>query len=172
MQYTRFTLFHALWLAAVGLFVVIGIRVGEQLFGTVGLVAGGIIGFIVGHILGCLPSSIAMKKLYERLDRSTNSELRSMVAADDWKFGHTLALLQLAARGEEVKSELPRILDMLVSESQDTRMFGWDALRLVFPKETEVVEDYDPKESIDRCRTIVARLPVSEENQPGFIESR
>jgi hypothetical protein len=71
--------------------------------------------------------------------RCSKEELRAMVAADDWKFGHTMALLRLGALGEEVRQEIPRIVDMLESDSQLIRIYGWDALRIVFTEESSAV---------------------------------
>ena len=84
-----------------------------------------------------------------------------MVAADDWKFCHTMALLQLAARDEDVRMELPRILDMLKSDSVLTRRYGWDALRIVFTEEYHVIEDYDPRGPTEDCRRRITTLRAS-----------
>ena len=158
MHYTRLTLFHVLWFTAVVFGVTLGIKLGLRYFGTVGVVSCGVGGFLVGHILGCVPEWAATKMLHRDLERSTNEELRAIVAADDWMFCHTMALLHLAARGEEVRSELPRILLMLESESQLTRLFGWDALRIVFPQETGIIGDYNPEGPAEECRDRVAML--------------
>ena len=69
-----------------------------------------------------------------------------------------MALLNLAARNEEVRNELPRILAMLESESVLTRRFGWDALRIVFDDETRLIGDYNPRASAVDCRRLVADL--------------
>ena|GEM_PF-2564713 len=158
LRYTRITLFHVLWLSTVGLCVTVGLVLGLRQSGTMGSIIGGVIGFVVGHFVGCLPDRVSTKMLFRHLKRSSSAELRSIVAADDWKFCHTMALLQLAARGEEVRAELPRILGMLESDSQLPRVYGWDALRIVFPKETEIIGHYDPRESAEECRNKAARL--------------
>jgi len=51
----------------------------------------------------------------------------------------TLALVNLQVRGEEVQSYLPRVLALL-NPRTDERLFGRDALRLVF---TELASDND-----------------------------
>jgi hypothetical protein len=83
---------------------------------------------------------------------STNEELRVAIAEPDWKFWHTMSLLTLAARNEDVRCELPRILAMLESDSVITRRFGWDALRIVFDEETKMIGDYNPRASTEDCR--------------------
>ena len=158
LQYTRITLFRVLWFATVALFVAVGLVLGLRHLGTLGAIVGGVVGFVVGSLVGSLPSWVSDKLLFRWLQRSSSAELRSVVAADDWKFCHTMALLQLAARGEEVRGELPRILSMLESDSQLRRVYGWDALRIVFPKETRVIEHYNPRESTEACRNKAAGL--------------
>lgn len=68
------------------------------------------------------------------------------------------ALLNLSARAEDVRCELPRILAMLESDDVLTRRYGWDALRLVFNDETRLIGDYDPRASTDDCQTRTAAL--------------
>jgi hypothetical protein len=71
-----------------------------------------------------------------------------------------VALLQLAARGQDVNEALPRIMRQL--EYNDNlklwRRHAWDALRFVFFDETEAIADYNPMSSAEDCRAKVARL--------------
>jgi len=152
-------------LAAVAFCVAVGLALGLRYFGPAGLIVGGIIGFLVGHVVGCLPDRVSTKMFFRELERSSNAELRSMVAADDWNFQHTMALLHLAARNEDVHGELPRIIGMLESDSRLTRVYGWDALRIVFNKETEIIGDYNPRESAEECRSKAARLKATLEEK-------
>lgn len=160
-EYTRWTIFHVLWLVGATGGVWLGIVVGTWFFGTAGAVAGSIIGLVLGHVAGCLPHDLSDKHFFRRLARSSNEELWAMVAADDWKWCHTMALLQLAARDQDVRMALPRILDMLESDSVLARRFGWDALRIVFTNEYRVIPDYDPRGSTEDCRSKIATLRAS-----------
>jgi hypothetical protein len=158
LQNTRITIFHVLWFAALAVGAVLGIKAGGAYFGTGGAIAGGILGLAIGHLFGCLPSRIGDKVFFRHLMLSSKEELRAMVAADNWNFSHTMALLRLAALGEEVRHEIPRIVNMLESDSQLTRSYGWDALRIVFPEETRLIQDYAPGDSTEECRRRTAIL--------------
>jgi hypothetical protein len=158
LQPVQITLFHFLWFCAIASCTFLGARFGHEYFGIIGAIAGGIAGFIIGFIIGHLPDKIGTMLMFREIERSSNEKLRVITSRKFWNFYTTLALLQLAARGEEVRQELPRIIDMLESESQLTRIFGWDALRLVFDKEAEVVADYNPRASVEDCRSKIAKL--------------
>ena len=54
--------------------------------------------------------------------------------------------------------ELPRIMNMLESDSEQTRRYGWDALRIVFTEEYQVSADYDPRGSTEGCRRKIPTL--------------
>jgi hypothetical protein len=69
-----------------------------------------------------------------------------------------LALLQLAARGQDVRATLPKIVQMLDSDELLRRIYGWDALRLVFSEEAKKIEDYNPRSSAEDCRAKAAKL--------------
>lgn len=158
MKFTRFTVFHVFFLAGLGLGALGGLALGQQWFGTMGSVIGGIIGAVVGSMLGSIPIHLADRAFFADIEEASAEELREMVAGEDWNFRHTMALLNLAAHEEDVRGELPRILVMLESDSQLERLYGWDALRLVFPPETETIGDYDPRESVELCREKATKL--------------
>jgi len=158
LQYTRITIFHFLWLTSVASFTSLGLWVGLRYFGTIGVIASGVIGLVIGHVIGCLPDWISTRLFFRHIMQCSKEELRAMVAEDDWKFLHTMALLRLGAMGEEVRQEIPRIVAMLESDSKLTRIYGWDALRIVFTEESRVIEDYNPRGSTEDCRRKIAIL--------------
>lgn len=160
-QSTRVTLFEVLWLAAVIAGGIAGIALGSDWFGRGGAIAGGIIGVVVGHVVGVVPNVLSTKLFFRNLARSSNEELWKIVNEDFWAFCQTMALLQLAARGQNVRTQLPRIMKMLESDKELERVYGWDALRIVFPAETEMAAGYDPRTAPEDCRNRVARLKAS-----------
>jgi hypothetical protein len=89
--------------------------------------------------------------LFRNIERSSNEALKRTLSLGIWNFWQTLALLQLAARGEDVKTELPRLLGMLASASVLDRVHGWDAVRLVFPVHAERLRGYNPEDSAVAC---------------------
>jgi hypothetical protein len=136
----------------------LGVGFGHKYFGTIGAIVGGITGLIIGFIIGYLLDKISTRSMFREIEGSSNEKLRAITEMKFWNFYTTLALLQLAARGEEVRQKLPRIIDMLESDSLLNRLYGWDALRLVFDKETEIIADYNPRASTEDCRSKIAKL--------------
>lgn len=156
---TKITLYHVLWFACFISGAMLGSSVGLKYFGVAGGILGGITGMVSGFIIGGLPETWATKRFFKNIEQSSNEELWRIVNLElSWNFYQTMALLQLAAREQDVSGELPRIIRMLESEEVLTRRYGWDALRLVFPPETEQIGDYDPKESAEICRQKTERL--------------
>lgn len=160
-DYHRITVFHLVWLIVVTTGAALGLMVGQYYFATLGAIAGAVIGLLTGHIAVGVLHGAADRIWFRTLKRSSNAELWSIVAAGDWKFCHTMALLHLAARDEDVYRALPRIVGMLESDSRLTRAYGWDALRTVFSKETKIIEHYNPRESTEECRRKAAILKAT-----------
>jgi len=157
-RYTRITIFHVLWFVAVVAGTYAGAMVGRQLFGLAGAIVGALLGFTIGHIVGSIPDWWAYRSLFNGIQRSSNEDLWRIVAKDEWRFDNTLALLTLGARDQDVSSQLPRVIQMLESDSKLTRRYGFDALRIVFTEQYNVIPDYDPYEPPDTCRRKVAKL--------------
>ncbi|MCL4854608.1 MAG: hypothetical protein KJZ78_24880 [Bryobacteraceae bacterium] len=160
---TQVTLFLLIqMLVAVG-GSVIGVAIGKP-FGIVGAVVGAISGLLMGAFVGGLPDWLATRLLFRKVERSSNEELQDMVNLGFWNFCNTLAVLHLSARGQNVRSYLPRIVGLLESENMLSRIYGWDALRLVFNEETQVMEGYDPRGPVEDCRARTARLKAALED--------
>jgi hypothetical protein len=121
---------------------------------------GGAVGFFAGMFLAALPEELGYTMIMRKIERSSIAQLRAMLAAGEWNLFHTMALLQLAARCEDVKPDLPRILAMLESESLRERLFGQDALRLVYTDLAEKI-DYDANEPTPLCREKITRLRIT-----------
>ena len=161
-EFTRITMFQVLHWAGMILALAAGGTLGFRWFEAVGAIVGCVVGLIVGSLVGSIPDWVATKSLFKELEKSSDDELKEILAKDEWNFYQTMALLNLAARGEDPRSYLPRIGSMLQSDVQLERVYGWDALRLVFPPETEQIGDYDPKEPVRLCRVKVRRLDPEE----------
>jgi hypothetical protein len=156
-RYARITLFRLLkWLgSAAGL--IAGVAFGFRWFGVVGASFGAVVGFFGGMFLASLPEEFGYHLIMRGIERSSTPELRARLTEGSWNFFHTMALLQLAARGEDVQPDLPRVLGMLESDNVRERLFGQDALRLVY---TELVEQsgYNAEEPTVTCREKISRL--------------
>ena len=158
LQPTRLSLFVVVHLVGRAAGLVAGACAGFKYFYTPGLFIGAALGFFVGHVVGYLPTWLGTQWMFRSIQKSSNAELQECLNRSEWNFYQTMALLQLAARKEDVQPYLPRILAMLESETTLTRVYGWDALRIVFTELSQRVEDYNPRASIEECRRMVAML--------------
>jgi hypothetical protein len=155
------TLCVLLYFVAVVTGAMTGGGLGLNLFGIGGAIAGGIVGAALGHVVGVVPDWLSTRLMFRHIRRSSDEKLWQIVNLGFWNFYQTLALLQLAARGQNVRGQLPRIVQMLESDDQLERVYGWDALRLVFPAETEMAGDYNPRAAAEDCRNRIATLKAS-----------
>jgi hypothetical protein len=155
-----FTFFHLLALVGMVAGAVLGARAGLAMFGILGAVIGAMAGGVVGLIAGKLPFNLALGGVARCLARQSTSELRAA-----WKSGSTpvpnLVLLELRRRGEDIRSELPLLLEMLVSPDVGRRCLGWAALTSAFPELMEQLRDYRPADSLEECRKNSERLRQS-----------
>lgn len=165
LQPTQFTLFHLFWLICLAIGCVEGLAVGASHYGKTGAAIGAAIGLCIGHLAGSLTHWGARQWFLWTIRRSSNEELWRNVRQDRWNLHQTLSLLQLATRGQQVCGELPRIVAMLESDDMLKRIYGWDALRLVFTKEAQLIQDYSPRASGEECRRRV--MPLRRHLEPG-----
>jgi len=158
MEHTRFSIYHVILTCTLLGGLVLGGLLGAEYFGSVGGFVGGVIGLLLGHVLGVLPDWLSFKLMTREILNSSNEELRALVSNEHWDFENSYALLVLAARDQEVRGELPRITRLLESDKVLDRRYGWDALRLVFAKETARIEGYDPQGPTEECQKWIVKL--------------
>jgi hypothetical protein len=98
--------------------------------------------------------------MFKEMQQSSNEQLKAKIEHPLWSFYNTLALLNLHVRGEDVQSYLPRVLSLLESDDSVTRLFGRDALALVFTPLAKQLQDlgYNPHASTEDCRAKAAQL--------------
>ncbi len=146
-----FTLFHALVLAGLLFGALFGARAGSALFGPVGGVFGGIVGAITGLVVGRIPELLVLRSLARDFTPKSSAELRSYLRSPACLTPNCV-LLELRRRGEDIRGELPVVVDLLVSEDAGRRGHGWAALTSAFPELVEQVRDYRVGDSVDECR--------------------
>ena len=162
MHHTRFSLFVLLHLVSVMAGVLVGGSVGLTHFHTLGMIMGALLGFLVGALVGSLPNWLGKQWMFRSIQKSSTAELKACLHQGEWNFYQTMALLQLAARNEDVSGELPRIMGMLESDTTLTRVYGWDALRIVYTEVSQRIEDYNPHAPTVECRLKVGVLRSKE----------
>lgn len=78
-----------------------------------------------------------------------------------------LILLELHRRGEEIRSELPLVVDLLVAEEPYRRRMGLAALNSAFPELSALIPDYNVNDSIDELRRKTIKLREACEQPAG-----
>ena len=152
-----FTLFDLLQLVGFIGGLVLGIALGADSFGIVGGIVGGIGGFFIGAIIGRLPLIATLWLQARQFKSHSSDELRQSLHRDDC-LTPNLHLLELQRRGEDIQTELPLVLQMLVSDHSDRRGFGWAALTSAFPDVANQISGYNPMASKAECKKHVDRL--------------
>lgn len=143
-NWVRLTIFHVIYMVAVVSMTIIGISFGWMYGGVFLAAIGAIIGALAGHVISSIPPYLAHQSMIKEIEKSSNEKLREKLNDSKWNLYQTMALLQLGARDVDIDEYLPRILNMLKSDDQIERRFGWDALRLVFTDKAEKMKGYDP----------------------------
>lgn len=163
MRPTQITLRHLLSLIlTLVVTMVLGLS-GLKHYGAWVGVAGAVVGLLLSIPLSYLliwsPVAFIQWCMVRGIARRSSAELRQSIAEGEWRFfNHTVALVTLASRREDVSVELPRIAKMLASDDVITRLHAWDALRMVFEEEAKRIGDYKPSEPAGVCRQKVSRF--------------
>ncbi|MGA2796763.1 MAG: hypothetical protein ABSE63_04220 [Thermoguttaceae bacterium] len=151
----------------------VGWGIWRGVLATLGGIAVGVVGFIVGFVPFDLLERLLTRRLFRKVQKSSNEDLWRIVDLGLWNFRYTLALLQLGARGQDICRELPTVIKLLASNNPLFRGYAWDALRLVFFDEAHAITDYNPKASTDDCCAKVARLlrEISPDEKEALLSS-
>ncbi|HTR40147.1 MAG TPA: hypothetical protein VMH87_00845 [Pseudomonadales bacterium] len=159
-QSARMNLFDVLAIFGFLFGIFFGILLGHRFFGIIGGMTGVVIGGLLGFILGFLPGYFGREHMFREMQRSSNEQLKAKIDHPLWSFYNTLALLNLQMRGEDVQAYLPRVLSLLESDDSVTRLFGRDALALVYTPLAKQLHDlgYNPYASTEDCRAKAAQL--------------
>src|SRR5687768_11937425 len=108
-----FTLFHLLELVGFGVGLVLGMVGGAGLFGIAGGLGGAVVGGLLGFIIGRIPLVLGLFWLARDLTSQSTAELRSDLHSSKC-LTLNLVLLELRRRGEDIRCELPVVMDLLV----------------------------------------------------------
>lgn len=159
-QSARMNLFDVLAIFGFFFGIYLGAALGHRFFGHLGAIIGFIVGGPLGFILGFLPGHFAREHMFRKIQKSSSEELKAELQHSHWNFWQTMALLQLEARGEDVQPYLPRVLALLESDVPVTRLFGRDALMLVFTPLGRQLHNlgFNPRASTEDCRNKAAQL--------------
>lgn len=151
------TLFDILPLLGAGVGLIVGVVGGDRLLGMPGVISGALFGGALGFIAGHIPFVVALRMLSRELAAQPVTELRTSLRSADCPAPNVI-LLELQRRGEDIRSELPVVLEMLVSEDSGRRGAGWAALVSAFPELAALIPDYRIFDPDETCRSKIERL--------------
>ena len=146
-----FTLFHLLVLAGIGFGLALGASVGSKLFGIVGGIIGAALGVYLGFVVGRIPEMLVLRLVVRDFRPKSSEELRAHLHSPNC-LTPNLVLLELRSRGENIRRELPVVVDLLTSEDVGRRGHGWAALTSAFPELVEKIHGYSVGDTVDECR--------------------
>jgi len=137
-----------------------GVALGSSLGTTSGIILG-VLGGGAGWVCGRLPFVVVLKSIKRDFRGLTTDRLRSLLR-DPGFLAPNVVLLELGSRGEDIESEMPVVLEMLIAPSRERRMRGWHALESAFPARARMVSDYRIDDTPDQCRTKIRQLIVAD----------
>jgi hypothetical protein len=151
---TLFDLFKMM--AALGL-AAVGGSLGWKAAGWMGGILGGGVGLIFGVFLGGLPWKLTVWRTRRELSTKPTDQLLSELREHRTLMPNFI-LLELAARGHDIRAEMPVILDLLGSQEFHRRTRGWAAMCTAFPATAGEMKSYSPAHPVERCRAEVQRI--------------
>jgi hypothetical protein len=128
----------------------LGFEVGSRV-GLAGGAAGAIAGLVLGWIVGRVPFILSVRSVQRSFADLTADDLRLLLRRRDCTIVN-LILLELAARGEDIRKELSVVLDLLESDDSSKRGFGWAAMTSAYPDLAARMKGYRPRASATRRR--------------------
>jgi len=163
------TLFDVLPLFGACVGLVLGLIGGGRLLDTPGAISGALVGCVMGFIAGRIPFILTLWVLSRELATKTAPELRADLRSPDC-LAPNVVLLELLSRGEDIRCELPVVLDLLASEDFGRRGAGWAALVSAFPELAAAIPDYRIDDPVETCRSKTQCL--REKAEPGTTPDR
>jgi hypothetical protein len=109
------------------------------------------VSYILAAILGAGLIGFLTLRRFESMVGKSLDELRAYLRSPEWMF-YRKALQELVRRGEDIKADVPPILELVISESKSKRTAGWMILKEFYPDLASRVTDYKPLEPPEVCR--------------------
>ncbi len=138
---------------------VAGAASGHDAFGIVGAIGGAVLGGYIGAYVGSWPLRFRLLRMRKQLAPLSVKELEEYLSICHLSLpSPNYVLLELQLRGEDIQKHLPRVLEMLCSDSIIERQLGYAALLSVFPEMDRKLGWYNPSASVEKCREKVERV--------------
>ncbi len=142
------TAFDLLQLLGILAGIATGLSIGHACFGWVGAAVGGVLGLLAGYLVGRLPWLIAWGIFRFRIKSTSTERLRKRLETQ--YFISHLLIAEIVVRGEPAESFWPYVLSLLRSDSSDQRRFGWQNLRIWFPRLAKQAEGFNPEDPVEK----------------------
>jgi hypothetical protein len=146
------TIFHFIAFFGVVIGFAVGGIIGGKLYGMFGGLGGAVLGAYIGLVAGRLPGFFSKRALVKKIRHKTTDQLRAILHGNEFYLFH-LVIAELAVRGEDIQKERGCVVQLLVSDNYAARVCGWQTLRCFFPEVAKRIAEYQPKDSIEVCRT-------------------
>lgn len=154
-----FTLFHLFVLVCAVVGFAHGLFFGVKFFGIFGGFLCALAGGYLGVVLGRIPEWVTLRSLIRNLNLMATPELKTLLHGPNC-LTPNVVLLELRRRGEDIRHELPVVLDLLVSEDVARRGKGWAALTSTYPELAAQVQDYRVADPVEECRRKTEKLRI------------
>jgi hypothetical protein len=135
----------------------LGAALGARLIGIGGAAMGAAVGCMLGMIVGSMPYLLSLRLLRRSYNKKSVADLRADLRRPDCFNANTI-LLELKARGEDIRTDLPIVLDLLTADDAMMRPIGWAALTTAYPELAATIPNYRIFDTPENCRKIVAVL--------------
>ena len=146
------TIFQIITLVTTVIGLANGMVFGAKLYGWLGGLIGGLFGAYLGLILGRLPGFFSKRALVNKIRRKNTDQLLTILHGNQFHLFH-LVIAELAVRGEDIQKERSCVVKLLVSDNYAARVCGWRTVQYFFPDVAKQIEKYQPKDSVEVCRT-------------------
>jgi hypothetical protein len=105
-----------------------------------------------------------VEKSRKKLANYTTEEIKQFLCNKPYtspnKVTPNFLLIELKLRGEDITEFIDVVLYMLESKSNLFRVFGFGALRSVFPDIAVMIKSYHPEHSYESCKEEISKLRV------------
>jgi len=146
------TIFHVITFVATVVGLVNGIAFGAKFYGWIGGTIGGLLGGYIGLIAGRLPGFFSKRALLKNIREKTTDELLAILHGNEFPL-FLLVVAELAVRGEDIQKERSYVLKLLLSDNYAARICAWQTSQYFFPEVAKQIAEYQPKDSVEACRT-------------------
>ena len=150
-------------------FIAIGVcvalaTIANEHFGLLGLISGAVVGLVGGWFLGCVPLILAWRDATALNSKST--KVLNQMVNDGAIFLANIAHI-LRERGADLSTVRKKALGWMISNDQNERLYGCDAINTNFPDIARQIGDFDyqnpSQEKIEIVQNLLERERLADD---------